>query len=168
MSQLDARELELGLPSSCSALIDHPSHVRTPGFRGNFAGTRPVSADVIQHYPHLTTKQTVALADAESSLESLRSLNLANAVADPRPRRVAADGPSVRRAINADLADAVPPSAPPSPPAPSPQSSPDTQCTSSGETVAAMRPCVRLATPILYDQHIRVCVGPCHWLTLCE
>eukprot|EP00965_Chrysotila_dentata_P193736 6175935-Pleurochrysis_carterae.AAC.6 len=46
MTQLDAREKELGLPSSCAALIDNPPPVRTPGFRGYFAG-RPISFSAI-------------------------------------------------------------------------------------------------------------------------
>eukprot|EP00965_Chrysotila_dentata_P050502 1673778-Pleurochrysis_carterae.AAC.1 len=40
MARLDARERELGLPSSCGVLADHQSPVRTPGFRGYYAGSR--------------------------------------------------------------------------------------------------------------------------------
>eukprot|EP00965_Chrysotila_dentata_P095136 3144918-Pleurochrysis_carterae.AAC.1 len=65
MARLDARERELGLPLSCSILVDHQSPVRTPGFRGYFAGCQYVPAEVIQRYPHLTTEQAAALADAE-------------------------------------------------------------------------------------------------------
>eukprot|EP00965_Chrysotila_dentata_P097933 3238059-Pleurochrysis_carterae.AAC.1 len=65
MAPLDARERELGLPSSCSVLADHQSPVHTPGFRGYYAGSRYVPAEVIQRYKHLTTEQAVALDDAE-------------------------------------------------------------------------------------------------------
>eukprot|EP00965_Chrysotila_dentata_P180081 5946330-Pleurochrysis_carterae.AAC.1 len=38
MTQLDARELEIGVPSSLGVLINHQSPVLTRGFRGYFAG----------------------------------------------------------------------------------------------------------------------------------
>eukprot|EP00965_Chrysotila_dentata_P052225 1732837-Pleurochrysis_carterae.AAC.1 len=45
MARLDARERELGPPSSYSVLADHQSPVRTPGFRGYYAGCRYVPAE---------------------------------------------------------------------------------------------------------------------------
>eukprot|EP00965_Chrysotila_dentata_P096123 3175662-Pleurochrysis_carterae.AAC.1 len=106
MEQLDDRESALGLPSSCAALVDHPSPIQTPGFRGYFAGVRPVSAEIIQRYPHLTTEQAVALSDAESTVDTLRTRFADNLNVNR----------GVRRALDADLACAEPPSAPPSPP----------------------------------------------------
>eukprot|EP00965_Chrysotila_dentata_P208118 6184531-Pleurochrysis_carterae.AAC.1 len=106
MTQLDACERALGLPASCPVLLDHPPPIRTPGFRGYYAGTRSVSAEFIQRYPHLTTKQAVALADAESTVDALKSLH----VAGGGVKRTA------RRTLDADLANAAPRSAPPSPP----------------------------------------------------
>eukprot|EP00965_Chrysotila_dentata_P257368 6212866-Pleurochrysis_carterae.AAC.1 len=77
-----------GIPT-CAVLIDHPPPIRTPGFRDYFAGTR-----------------RRGISDAESTVDALRSL----IVNDTNANR------SVRRALEADLACAKPPSAPPSPP----------------------------------------------------
>eukprot|EP00965_Chrysotila_dentata_P038475 1278480-Pleurochrysis_carterae.AAC.1 len=123
MAQLDSRERELGLPLLYSALLNHPSPVRTPGFRGYFAGCRPVPAEVIQRYPHLTTEQAVALSDAELEMQTLEhtirsathgvsSLRVADSAASQHPKR---DVPA-RRALDLDGASASPPSVPPSPP----------------------------------------------------
>eukprot|EP00965_Chrysotila_dentata_P197946 6178510-Pleurochrysis_carterae.AAC.4 len=124
MARLDARERELGFPSSYSALLNHQSPVRKPGFRGYFAGHRPVPAEVIQRYPHLTTEQAIALADAELTVKTLKSTHL-NAPLRPR---CAPGANTTKRALNADLATASPlsaPSFPPAPPAPAPPSSND-------------------------------------------
>eukprot|EP00965_Chrysotila_dentata_P095661 3162284-Pleurochrysis_carterae.AAC.1 len=72
MTQLDSRERELGLPSSCSVLIDHRAPIQTPGFRGYFAGVRQVPAEVVQRYPHLTTLEAMALSDAETAVDVLK------------------------------------------------------------------------------------------------
>eukprot|EP00965_Chrysotila_dentata_P077049 2544059-Pleurochrysis_carterae.AAC.1 len=65
MTRLDNRERELGLPSSSHLLVDRPSPVRTPGFRGYFANETPVPAEIITRYPHLTTVQALAAAVAD-------------------------------------------------------------------------------------------------------
>eukprot|EP00965_Chrysotila_dentata_P071544 2363426-Pleurochrysis_carterae.AAC.3 len=106
MTQLDTREHALGFPLSCSALINNPAPICTPGFSGYFAGTRPVAANVIQRYPHLTIEHVAALSDAERAVDALKLSYPAN------------DSTScnVRSALEADLAVAAPPSTPRSPP----------------------------------------------------
>eukprot|EP00965_Chrysotila_dentata_P054052 1793765-Pleurochrysis_carterae.AAC.1 len=108
MTQLDTREQELGFPSSCSVLIDHRAPIQTPGFRGYFAVVRPVPAEVVQRYSHLTTLQAVALDDAENAVDILKR---SCSIEDSASR-------DVRRTLEPDIAGAATPSAPPSPPGP--------------------------------------------------
>eukprot|EP00965_Chrysotila_dentata_P227291 6195911-Pleurochrysis_carterae.AAC.1 len=60
MTRLDEREEQLSLPSSRAVLLE-PSPIKTPGFRGYFAGDTPVPAEAIQAAPHLTTVQAAEL-----------------------------------------------------------------------------------------------------------
>mmetsp|Transcript_22364 Transcript_22364/g.43470 ORF Transcript_22364/g.43470 Transcript_22364/m.43470 type:complete len:101 (+) Transcript_22364:30-332(+) len=87
------------LPAACTLTNDHPSPVRTPSFRGYYAGNCRVPAEVIKRFPHLTTVKAAAAADAERAQQ-----------------RVASSARPVRRALDTELKMSAPPSAPPSPP----------------------------------------------------
>eukprot|EP00965_Chrysotila_dentata_P145460 4804501-Pleurochrysis_carterae.AAC.1 len=74
MTRLDRREEQLALPSSRAVLLE-PSPVKTPGFRGYFAGETPVPAEAIQAAPHLTTVQAAELYFAQRAAAHTSTLS---------------------------------------------------------------------------------------------
>eukprot|EP00965_Chrysotila_dentata_P138784 4590309-Pleurochrysis_carterae.AAC.2 len=97
----------------------------------------------------LSVRRCGHLASVATLPAPVRALIVANAAADARPRPAVASGPSVRRALDADMASAARLSASRLPAPTSPQLGPDTPHTEGAGTVAAAQPLDRLATPIL-------------------